>query len=30
MKAFATLPDGSVRWRLWIKPGDFRWPDQYR
>jgi Flp pilus assembly protein TadD len=30
MKAFATLPDGSVRWLLWIKAWDFRWQDQYR
>lgn len=30
MKAFATLPDGSVRPLLWIKAWDFRWQDQYR
>ena len=30
MKAFATLPDGSTRWLLWIKAWDFRWQDQYR
>jgi len=30
MKATATLPDGSVRWLLWIKAWDFRWQDQYR
>jgi Flp pilus assembly protein TadD len=30
MKAFATLPDGSVRWLLWVKAWDFRWQDQYR
>jgi len=30
MKAFATLPDGSVRWLIWIKDWDFNWQDQYR
>jgi tetratricopeptide (TPR) repeat protein len=30
MKAFATLPDGSVRWLLWIRDWDFNWQDQYR
>jgi Flp pilus assembly protein TadD len=30
MKASAALPDGSVRWLLWIKAWDFRWQDQYR
>jgi len=24
------LPDGSVRWLLWVKSWDFRWQDQYR
>ena len=30
MQAQATLPDGTVRWLLWIKAWDFRWQDQYR
>jgi Flp pilus assembly protein TadD len=30
MKGFATLPDGSTRWLVWIKAWDFRWQDQYR
>src|SRR5204863_9558499 len=30
MQATATLPDGSIRWLLWIKSWDFRWQDQYR
>jgi Flp pilus assembly protein TadD len=30
MKAFATLPDGSRTWLLWIKDWNFRWQDQYR
>jgi Flp pilus assembly protein TadD len=30
MKAFATLPDGTVRWLLWIKRWDFKWQDEYR
>ena len=30
MKAFATLPDGSIRWLIWIKDWDFNWQDQYR
>jgi tetratricopeptide (TPR) repeat protein len=30
MQAYATLPDGSRRWLLWIKAWDFRWQDQYR
>jgi Flp pilus assembly protein TadD len=30
MKASAVLPDGSVRWLLWIRTWDFRWQDQYR
>ena len=30
MKAFATLPDGSVTWLLWIKAWDFNWQDTYR
>jgi Flp pilus assembly protein TadD len=30
MQALATLPDGTMRWLLWIKSWDFRWQDQYR
>ena len=30
MKGFATLPDGTVKWLLWIKAWDFKWQDQYR
>jgi Flp pilus assembly protein TadD len=30
MKAFATLPDGSVKWLIWIKDWNFNWQDQYR
>ena len=30
MKAFATLPDGTLTWLIWIKDWDFRWQDQYR
>ncbi|MBZ5556165.1 MAG: tetratricopeptide repeat protein [Acidobacteriia bacterium] len=30
MKAFATRPDGTVTWLIWIKDWDFRWQDQYR
>ena len=30
MQAKATLPDGTVKWLLWIKQWDFRWQDQYR
>ncbi len=30
MKGFATLPDGSVTWLLWIKAWDFNWQDTYR
>jgi tetratricopeptide (TPR) repeat protein len=30
MQAFATLPDGSRRWLLWIKNWDFYWQDEYR
>ena len=30
MKAFATLPDGTVKWLIWIKAWDFRWQDEYR
>jgi tetratricopeptide (TPR) repeat protein len=30
MKVFATLPDQSVTWLLWIKSWDFNWQDTYR
>lgn len=30
MKAFATLPDGSTKWLLWIKNWDFHHQDQYQ
>ena len=30
MKAFATRPDGTLAWLIWIKDWDFRWQDQYR
>jgi Tfp pilus assembly protein PilF len=30
MKAYATLPDGTRTWLIWIKDWDFRWQDQYR
>jgi Flp pilus assembly protein TadD len=30
MKAFATLPDGTKTWLLWIKDWNFNWQDQYR
>ena len=30
MKAFATLPDGTTKWLIWIKEWDFNWQDQYR
>lgn len=30
IQAFATLPDGSVRWLVWIKDWNFRWQDEYR
>ena len=29
MKAFATLPDGSTKWLLWIKQWNFHHQDQY-
>ena len=29
MKAFAVLPDGSVRWLIWIKDWNFNWQDVY-
>jgi Flp pilus assembly protein TadD len=29
MKAFATLPNGSVRSLIWIKDWNFNWQDQY-
>jgi tetratricopeptide (TPR) repeat protein len=30
MQAFATLPDGTRTWLLWIKSWDFYWQDEYR
>lgn len=30
MKAWATRPDASREWLLWIKRWDFKWQDQYR
>jgi Flp pilus assembly protein TadD/mono/diheme cytochrome c family protein len=30
MKAYATLPDGTVRQLIWIKNWNFNWQDQYR
>jgi Flp pilus assembly protein TadD len=30
MKGMATLPDGTVKWLIWIKAWDFKWQDQYR
>lgn len=30
MKGFATLPDGTVKWLIWIKDWNFSWQDQYR
>ena len=30
MKAFATLPDGTVTWLVRIKDWNFNWQDQYR
>jgi Flp pilus assembly protein TadD len=30
MKVFATLPDKSIIWLLWIKSWDFNWQDTYR
>jgi tetratricopeptide (TPR) repeat protein len=30
IKAFATLPDGTVTWLVWIKAWDFRQQDEYR
>lgn len=30
MKGFATLPDGTVKWLIWIKNWNFNWQDQYR
>jgi hypothetical protein len=30
MRAFATLPDGTVRWLIWIKDWDFNWQDVYQ
>jgi tetratricopeptide (TPR) repeat protein len=29
MKGFATLPDRTVKWLIWIKNWDFHWQDQY-
>jgi len=30
MQGFATLPDGSSKWLIWIKAWNFKWQDQYR
>jgi Flp pilus assembly protein TadD len=30
VKGLATLPDGTVKYLIWIKAWDFRWQDQYR
>ena len=30
VKAFATLPDGSREWLIWIRDWDFNWQDDYR
>jgi tetratricopeptide (TPR) repeat protein len=30
MKAFATLPDGSRRWLIYIRDWDFHWQDAYQ
>jgi tetratricopeptide (TPR) repeat protein/mono/diheme cytochrome c family protein len=30
LRGYATLPDGSVTWLVWIKSWNFRWQDQYR
>ena len=30
MQGMATLPDGTVKWLIWIKAWDFKWQDQYR
>jgi tetratricopeptide (TPR) repeat protein len=30
MKGWATPPDGSTRWLVWIKAWDFNWQDTYR
>ena len=30
MQGFATLPDGTVKWLIWIKAWNFKWQDQYR
>ena len=30
MKAFATLPDGTTAWLMYIREWDFRWQDVYR
>lgn len=30
MKGLATLPDGTVKWLIWIKDWNFSWQDQYR
>ena len=30
LQAFATLPDGTRRWLLWIQDWDFNWQDEYR
>ena len=30
MQGYATLPDGTREWLLWIKDWDFNWQDEYR
>lgn len=30
MKGFATLPDGTTKWLIYIKDWDFRWQNMYR
>jgi len=30
LKAFATLPDGTTKWLIWIRNWNFNWQDQYR
>jgi hypothetical protein len=29
MRAFAVLPDGSIKWLVWIKQWNFNWQDVY-
>jgi mono/diheme cytochrome c family protein len=30
MKGIARLPDGSIRWLIWIRDWDFNWQEHYR